>query len=236
MISVIIAGAGRGKRIKGSIVPNHTSKAFIKICGKELLYYSLDKFYGKVSSIVIVLPVEDRDRWQEKLAKRYKNIQVVEGGETRQDSVAAGLRCLKNKKGIVIIHDVARPFFSEEILSTVIEGAKKYGVCIPCIPVQDTIKEVEDGFIKKTLNREKLVQVQTPQAFKYSILIASYKKAYRDKFFGSDDSVLTERIGHRVKVVPGSPENIKITYPLDIEIAKTLSKKWKKNNAVRVVV
>ncbi len=225
MISVIIAGAGRGKRI------DNTPKAFIKIGGRELVYHSLDKFCTITREIAVVLPAEYVKKWRDRLGKAYKNIRVLAGGETRQDSVSAGLRSLKNRDGIVLVHDVARPFFSEEILNSVVKGAEKYGACIPCIPVGDTIKEFEGNLIKKTLNREKIVQVQTPQAFRYSVLTAAYGKAWKDSFCGSDDSVLVERIGRKVYMVPGSPENIKITYPADIELAEILLEQWKKKNA-----
>lgn len=218
MISVIIAGAGHGKRI------DNIPKAFIKIGGKELIYRCLDRFYEKTRDIAVVLPGEHVNKWQEKLEKEYKNIRVVAGGTTRQDSVRAGLYCLKNKSGIILVHDVARPFFSEETLKRVVKGAEKYGACIPCLPVRDTVKEFEGEFIKTTLNREKIVQVQTPQAFKYAILTAAYEKAYADNFYGSDDSVLVERTGLKVNLVQGNVENIKITYPADVELAKILLK------------
>ncbi len=222
MISVILAGAGSGKRI------NKLPKAFIKIGGKELVYHSLDRFYKIAQTIVVVLPEEYVIDWREKLKKTYKDIKVIKGGAERQDSVKAGLYSLKNRAGIILVHDVARPFFSEKLINAVIEGAQKYGACIPCFPLNETIKEVENGFVKKTLNREKIVQVQTPQAFESSILRDAYKKAYEDNFLGSDDSVLVERTGQKVYMVVGERENIKITYPADIQIASALLKQWKK--------
>lgn len=222
MISVIIAGAGRGRRL------NNTPKAFIKLGGRELIYHSLERFYAKTRTVTVVLPAEYVSKWQAKLDRNYRNVQVVAGGETRQDSVKTGLLSLKDKSGLVLVHDVARPFFSEELLEKVVRGAESYGACIPCIPVSNTVKKFEGGFIKKTLNREELVQVQTPQAFRYRVLADAYEKAYADDFSGSDDSVLVERMGQKVLMVQGSPENIKITYPADIELARILIKKWKR--------
>jgi len=153
---------------------------------------------------------------------------VVKGGITRQDSVKAGLNSLKNTEGIILVHDVARPFFTGKLVEKVVEGAKKYGACIPSLPVQDTIKEFEGIFVKNTLMREKIVLVQTPQAFKSSILRDAYRKAYEDNFYGSDDAVLVERTGLKVYMTGGDRENIKITYPADIDIAEILFKKWVK--------
>jgi len=222
MLSVILAGGGRGKRI------DNTPKAFIKIGSKELIYHSLDRFYKKTQDIVVVLPCEHVKKWKKKLEKEYRNIRVVAGGEHRQDSVKAGINSLENKGGIIIVHDIARPFFSDALLERVIEGAKKYGACIPCINMQDTVKEFEGNFVKKTLDRQKIVQIQTPQAFKSAILKTAYLKAFEENFHGSDDAVLLERIDLKVYLVQGNRENLKITYPVDIAIAEIILKKWKK--------
>ncbi len=222
MISVIIAGAGCGKRV------DCKPKAFIKIGGKELIRHCIDRFKDKTQDITAVLPARQAGKWGKKLQREYKNVRVIAGGEERQDSVKAGLHSLRKKNGIVLVHDVARPFFSEETFDRVVKGAKKYGACIPCMPVTDTIKETDGSFIKTTLNRDKIVQVQTPQAFRYSVLADAYKKAYTDNFYGSDDAVLVENTGRKVAMVQGNAENMKITYPADIELAKILIKKWKK--------
>jgi 2-C-methyl-D-erythritol 4-phosphate cytidylyltransferase len=220
MISVIIAGAGLGKRI------DNLPKAFIKIGRKELLYHSLDRFYKKTKSIAVVLPEKYIKKWRKELKKKYKDVHIIQGGKTRQDSVRAGLFSLKETDDIILVHDVARPFFSSDVLKRVIKGAEMYGACIPYIPFQDTVKETEGRFVKNTLNREKIVLVQTPQAFKSSILKFAYQKAYEENFYGSDDAVLVERAGFKVYLTRGNIENIKITYPADIETAKILLKKW----------
>jgi 2-C-methyl-D-erythritol 4-phosphate cytidylyltransferase len=227
MISVIIAGAGHGQRI------NKHPKAFIKIGGKELIYHSLNRFYKITKNITVVLPEEYVIEWQKKFKEAYKGIRVVKGGTIRQDSVKKGLDSLKNTEGIILVHDVARPFFTEKLVEKVVEGAKQYGACIPYLPVQDTIKEFEGVFVKNTLMREKIVLVQTPQAFKSSILRNAYRKAYEDNFYGSDDAVLVERTGLKVYMTYGDRENIKITYPVDIEIAKVLFRKWVKAKQVK---
>lgn len=218
MIGVILAGGGRGSRI-GNI-----PKAFLKIGRKQLLYYCLENFYNKAEEVILVLPSEYVREWKQKLKAEYKNIEVVSGGEHRQDSVKAGLNVLEKSK-IIVIHDVARPFFSGELLTRVIEGAEKYGAAAPYIEPQDTIKERDGQFIKQTLNRDVLICIQTPQAFKAEIIKKAYREAYRENFYSTDDSALVERIGIKVYLVEGERKNIKITYPLDIKIAKEMMKR-----------
>ncbi|MCM8762493.1 MAG: 2-C-methyl-D-erythritol 4-phosphate cytidylyltransferase, partial [Candidatus Omnitrophica bacterium] len=132
------------------------------------------------------------------------------------------------KSEIIVVHDVARPFFSDELLNRVIEGAERYGAAVPYIEPQDTLKEREGQFIKQTLNRDTIVCIQTPQAFKAEIIREAYYKAYKENFYATDDAGLVENLGAKVYLVEGERENIKITYPLDIEIAKEIIKKWEK--------
>ncbi|MCM8829823.1 MAG: 2-C-methyl-D-erythritol 4-phosphate cytidylyltransferase [Candidatus Omnitrophica bacterium] len=221
MIGVIIAGGGKGIRI------GNTPKAFLKIGRKQLLYYSIEKFYEKSDEIVIVLPSSYVEKWAKKLKKSYDKIEVVRGGEHRQDSVKAGLSVLK-RSSIIVIHDVARPFFSDELLNHVIECAIKYGAAVPYIEPQDTLKERDGQFVKKTLNRDTIISIQTPQAFKAEIIREAYNKAYRENFYATDDAGLVERLGVKVYLVKGERKNIKITHPLDIDIAKEIIKKWEK--------
>jgi len=221
MIGVILAGGGKGTRM------GNTPKAFLKIGRKQLLYYSLEKFYNKADEIILVLPPEYVREWQKRLKAEYKNIEVISGGEHRQDSVNAGLNTLKKKGGIILIHDIARPFFSNELLARVIEGAVRYGAAAPYIEPQDTLKERDGNFVKKTPDRKDIVCIQTPQAFKAEIIRRAYNLAYKERFYATDDAALVERMGRKVYLVKGERENIKITYPLDIETAKEILKKWK---------
>ncbi len=222
MISVILAGGGRGRRI-GSI-----PKAFIKIGGKELIYHSLDRFHKKADEIVVVLPFEHAKKWETKLKRKYKNVSVATGGKQRQDSVKAGLDALKNRSGIILVHDIARPLFTDAMVKRLTEGAKKYGACVPCVEMQDTVKEFKGSFVSNTPDRRKMVQIQTPQAFRADILRNAYIKAFEEGFYGSDDAVLVERAGGKVYLAQGSRENMKITYPSDILFAEILLKKGKK--------
>ncbi|MGI6595325.1 MAG: 2-C-methyl-D-erythritol 4-phosphate cytidylyltransferase [Candidatus Ratteibacteria bacterium] len=222
MISAILAGGGRGSR------SGDTPKAFINIGEGPLLYYSLEMFNKKVDEIVLVLPTEYVEQWKEKLKQEYKNIAVIPGGTHRQDSVQAGLNALKSHGGIIIIHDIARPLFSEELLLRVIEGAETHGAAVPYVESQDTLKERESDFVKQTPDRDRLVCIQTPQAFTADIIRDAYAKAYKENFYGTDDASLVERAGGKVYLVKGERENFKITYPMDITLAKEIIKKWKK--------
>ncbi|HNS33134.1 MAG TPA: 2-C-methyl-D-erythritol 4-phosphate cytidylyltransferase [bacterium] len=221
MVIAIIAGGGSGTRL------DSTPKAFLKLGDKELIYYSLDFFYGKADEIIAVLPSENVKFWEKKLKKRYNNIKVAAGGKHRQDSVGRAVDIMGNSRGIVLVHDVARPFLSRGLFERTVKGALRHGASIPFIEVQDTLKENNGGFVEKTLDRSKIVQIQTPQAFRTDILRKAYAEAAKEKFYGSDDAVLVERLGVKVYLVKGERENIKITYPVDLQLAKTILKKWK---------
>ncbi|HDD65042.1 MAG TPA: 2-C-methyl-D-erythritol 4-phosphate cytidylyltransferase [Firmicutes bacterium] len=219
MISVILAGGGRGERT-GRKIP----KSFIKINKKYLFLYSLEKFnsLSQVKEIILVLPEEKiTDYLKNKLKKEFSKLKIiVGGGRERKDSVYNGLKYVDEKADIVLIHDVARPFVSRRLIERVIDGAKKYKACIPVIPSTDTLKIVENNFVKKTIEREKVFRVQTPQGFSKDVILKAYNKS--KNINASDDSQLVENIGIRVYTVEGEMENIKITFPVDIEIAKKL--------------
>ncbi len=221
MITVIIAAAGKGTRLNG--IP----KAFVKLGGRHLIYYSLDTFCHRADEVIIVFPEKYVKRWDKKLKKIYKNIRIVAGGLYRQDSVRNAIDIMANRTGIVLVHDVARPFLSVGLFNRLVEAAEKYGACVPYVGLRDTLKEMKDNFVVRTLDRNIIVGVQTPQAFKADFLRKAYAEAYRKNFYGSDDSVLVEMLGVDVYLVEGEQENIKITYPVDLKLAKIILKQWK---------
>jgi 2-C-methyl-D-erythritol 4-phosphate cytidylyltransferase len=150
---------------------------------------------------------------------------MVEGGEHRQDSVASALACTAaDSEDIVLVHDAVRPFVTPEIIDKVIEAAHKHGAAIAGWPAVDTVKQVErtaDGaLIKATIPRASIVMAQTPQGFRYPILKKAFDAAVADGFLGTDEASLIERAGLPVVVVMGSPRNIKITTPADMELAE----------------
>jgi len=222
MVSVILAGGGKGIRLE-----NKLPKSLVKIKGKELFIYSIKKFHSlkEVTEIILVLPEKYIFSIKKKLKNKFPKLKgIISGGKTRQESVFLGLKALTLKNKIVLIHDVARPFVSKEIIKNVIEKTKRYGACIPVIPIVDTLKEVKGKFVVKTVDREKIFSVQTPQGFKREVIQKAYEKAKKENFYGSDDASLVENLGKRVYIIKGEYQNIKITVPFDLKIAKQL---WK---------
>jgi 2-C-methyl-D-erythritol 4-phosphate cytidylyltransferase len=211
MNSVILAGGGTGTRLK-----NKVSKTFTKIKGRELFYYSLEKFYNSIDEIFLVLPEKDLKIWAGRIKKEFPGINILAGGKQRQDSVNNALKRIKGK-GLILIHDVARPFFTYNLVKKLLSEGEKYGACVPFIEMCDTVKEIKNGFVSRTLDRNKLAIIQTPQCFRVDILKTAYRKAYKENFYGSDDSVLVERIGEKIRLVKGERNNIKITYPEDLK-------------------
>jgi 2-C-methyl-D-erythritol 4-phosphate cytidylyltransferase len=152
-------------------------------------------------------------------------VELVEGGEHRQHSVANALAAVSAGPGdIVLVHDAVRPFVTPEIIDQVIRGAEKHGAAIAGMPAVDTVKQVErtaDGaLITSTVPRERVVMAQTPQGFRYEILKQAFDEAAADGFIGTDEASLVERSGKEVAVVMGSPRNLKITTPADMELAE----------------
>ena len=145
-------------------------------------------------------------------------LESLPGGETRQDSVRAGLAAVRAEW--VLVHDAARCFVEARDAEQVLAAARETGAAIPVIPLSDTVKEVEGGEVVRTFDRSRLVQVQTPQAFRTSLLREAHEKAERDGFEGTDCASLVERIGVVVRTCPGRPGNWKVTWPEDLERAR----------------
>lgn len=219
----IIVGAGKGERI------GNKDKTFLSLNGKPVLVHSLLPF-EKSSLINEVILVVRRDKidYVKRVVHKYKFKKIkkiISGGKTRQDSVYNGLYKIKNAD-IVLVHDAVRPLVDEEIIKDAIYNAEKFGAAIPAVPIRETVKK-GDKYIKKTIDRKSLNLAQTPQTFKYEILKKAYKSAKKSKFHGTDDASLVEKLGYRIRIIPGSPKNIKITVNEDIIIAKSLLKKIK---------
>jgi len=219
-VSAVIAAGGKGRRMNSSI-----SKQFLNIKGRPILYYTLKKFerIDKIKSIILVVGADDIDFTREEIVKRYKfkKIKIVQGGKERQDSVYNGLRELSPQTDIVVIHDGVRPFVPVTIIEKSIAAAAKYKAVGVAVPVKDTIKVVDiNNTIITTPDRKTLWAMQTPQSFTYDVIMRAYEKAMDDDFYGTDDTVLVERLGLPVKIIEGAYENIKITTPEDIIFAE----------------
>jgi 2-C-methyl-D-erythritol 4-phosphate cytidylyltransferase len=230
-VVVIIPAAGLGTRMapvssKGKV----PSKQFSELGGTPILIHTLRKFAvsERVDEIVVALRKDEIAGFQQTLQsdpKLVKKVRLVEGGEHRQHSVANALAAISAAPDdVVLVHDAVRPFVTPEILEAVIRGAEKFGAAIAGIPAVDTVKKVErtaDGaLITATIPREHVVMAQTPQGFRYRVLKKAFDEAGADGFIGTDEASLVERAGHEVAVVMGSPRNIKITTPGDMELAE----------------
>ena len=224
MNGVIVVAAGTGSRMKNDI-----NKQFIKLNGKEIIAHTIDKFYNNenIDDIVVVIKEEEEEYFVDNVINKYgfDDIKIAYGGNERQDSVYNGIKKLNNNCDIILVHDGARPFVTGDIIENSIEEAKKYSAVVVGVKVKDTIKMVsEDGKIIDTPNRSYLWAVQTPQVFKYDIITKAYEDAYNENYYGTDDAMLVERIGYKVKMVEGSYDNIKITTPEDLKFGEQILK------------
>jgi len=221
IVSILLA-AGKGERFG-------EKKQFIKINGEPLFQYSLNivNKLDFIDEIYLVLPKEDIDRIK---IFSFKTVKKVVGGKERQNSVYNALKEIK-KADIVVIHDTARPLVKESMFSEGVENVKKgYDGSVTAIPARDTIKEFDGKLIKKTLDRDKLLIVQTPQTFKFDKLLKAHEYAIKNGILGTDDSYLMELMGYKITYNLGSFLNFKITTKEDILLAKCfLEKKRKKS-------
>lgn len=229
-VIVIIPAAGLGTRMSAvSTGDKSKTKQFLELRGTPILIHTLRKFAAshQVDEIVVALRKNEIAAFQ-KLAEETgikKPLRVVEGGEHRQDSVANALTALNAAEDdIVLVHDAVRPFVTDETIDGVIEAVKKYGAAIAGVPAVDTVKQVDrtsDGaVVLATVPRERMVMAQTPQGFRFGVLKKAFDEARADGFLGTDEASLIERAGGTVHVVMGSPRNLKITTPGDLELAE----------------
>jgi len=238
-VFVIIPAAGLGTRmapmpsaLDGKEKKPHPSKQFTELAGTPILIHTLRKFatVDEVTGIWVALRENELSGFRERLAKdapdlSRKKIELVVGGEHRQQSVEHALNAIAAEPDdVVLVHDAVRPFVTAEIIREVIEAATKYGAAIAGMPAVDTVKQVErtseGAIIKTTIPRAGVVLAQTPQGFRYGVIKKAFDEAAADGFMGTDEASLAERSGREVAVVMGSPRNIKITTPSDMELAE----------------
>lgn len=217
--ALIVAG-GSGKRF-GSGTP----KQFLNIKGKPILMHTIEAFYNADSKtdIIITLPKEQISYW-ERLCILHGFVikhRIVEGGETRTMSVKNGLSVIENHESVVAIHDGVRPFISKAVIDNCYAVAALNGAAVPAVKVVDTIRLIDTATgVSKTLNRDNLIAVQTPQTFNTKEIINAYNKTTSGGF--TDDASVYETTGRHVTLVEGDIRNIKITHPTDIIIAETI--------------
>lgn len=220
----IILAAGSSKRMKG------INKLFFKIKGKPLVVYTIEAFekHPQIKKIILVGQKKDFKKLRD-LVKRYrlsKVSQIAEGGEERQDSSFNGLRAVEKlevkPKDIILFHNAGNPLVSKREISSCVQAAKKYGAALVGQMARDTIKIInEKREVLKTLDRRKIFLAQTPQAIEYGLAQRAFAKALKENFKGTDDVSLVERLGKKVKAVPYSCKNIKVTIKDDLKIIKT---------------
>jgi len=237
-VIVIIPAAGLGTRMApmpsamdAKTKKPHPSKQFSELAGTPIVIHTLRKFAAvdAVSEIWIALRENEIAGFRERLAKDApdvkKKVELVAGGEHRQQSVEHALNAISAAaEDVVLVHDAVRPLVTAEIIHEVIEAAKKYGAALAALPAVDTVKQVErtaeGAIVKATIPRAGVVLAQTPQGFHYGVIKKAFDEATADGFMGTDEASLVERSGHEVFVVMGSPRNIKITNPGDMELAE----------------
>ena len=224
-VVAIIPSAGKGERMG-------QKKEFLLLGGKPILAHTLKPLedHPQISKTILVVDEKSIEKCNREIVEKYgfkKVKEVIVGGEERQDSVYNGLKRVAKDCDIVLIHDGARPFLTEDLITRSIEGAEKHKAAVVAVPCIDTIKfaHKEKDMAIETLDREYLWMAQTPQTFRYEIIMKAYEKAEEENFRGTDDASLVERMNQPVKIVRGSYNNIKITTPQDLILAEAILKK-----------
>ncbi|GAE26007.1 2-C-methyl-D-erythritol 4-phosphate cytidylyltransferase [Halalkalibacter wakoensis JCM 9140] len=219
---VVLPAAGQGKRMRAG-----KNKQFLELRGEPLIVHTIRQFELDPWCKQVILVANGQEiQAMKELAKTFqlsKVTSVVEGGEERQYSVKNGIDSLKDDS-IVLVHDGARPFITIDVIHRLVEKAKEIGAVTVAVPVKDTIKKVTSQKVVKTLNREELWSIQTPQAFKLAVIKEAHQKAEEAKMLGTDDASLVEWNGHVVGIVEGEYQNIKITTPDDMLFAEAILK------------
>ncbi|NDV68051.1 2-C-methyl-D-erythritol 4-phosphate cytidylyltransferase [Dysgonomonas sp. 25] len=215
--NIIIVAGGKGLRMGGEL-----PKQFIPIGGKPILMHTIEAFYrfDKEIHIILVLPASHRDYWAELCCEYHFVVPhvITLGGETRFHSVQNGLQLVE--KGIVGVHDGARPFASKELIKRCFDEAQEYEVVIPVVDSTDSLREVMPDGKSRIIDRTKIKSVQTPQVFTVDVLKKAYQAAYNETF--TDDASVVEALGKDIHLVQGEPTNIKVTTPIDLKISELI--------------
>lgn len=209
MYDVLILAAGSGTRLGLGY-----NKCLYELEGKKVIEYSIETFLRRELCHQVILVVSSQD---EAIMRQFENdrVKVVLGGATRQDSSMQGVLACESE--YVMIHDGARPFVSEEEIKACEEALMEYDACLLMVDVKDTIKVVKDGIVEKTLVRSELKSALTPQCFKRDLILECLRKAISDHIICTDDAACVELYSDtKIKAVPGSYKNIKITTPEDL--------------------
>jgi 2-C-methyl-D-erythritol 4-phosphate cytidylyltransferase len=225
-VTALIPAAGMGRRMGKAV-----AKQFLPLGDKPMLAHTLLVFQrsSEIDEIIPILSKEDMESCLRDIIEQYHITKVrtlVVGGKERQDSVMNGLQKLEKDAAVVLVHDGVRPFVTPEMIHSSVDLARK-GDCVAVgVPLKDTIKEVDDKhMVRHTLERNKLWAIQTPQTFPVRILKRAYEESCKHHVYGTDDAMLVERMGGKVRIIMGSYENIKITTPEDLLLAEEILKR-----------
>ncbi len=231
MVYAIIVAAGKGTRMNSSI-----PKQFFEINGRPMLCSTLKAFdsCALVDSIILVVPSDDFQFCIDRVINPLDmsiEVKLVKGGAERQESVYNGLLAVDEINSTVVIHDGVRPFISSDLIGQCVREAILHKACVLGLPVSDTLKLSDDNkYILETIPRDSVWLAQTPQAFDYTLIKKAHDIAKKVGFTGTDDAMLVERIGERVKIIKGSKNNIKITTKEDLIFARVIVQLFKLNN------
>jgi 2-C-methyl-D-erythritol 4-phosphate cytidylyltransferase len=218
-VAVVIPAGGVGRRLG-----HRTPKQFLRLGAAPILALTVEHFtrHPRVSCVIVAAPAAYIARTRRALSMVHgqTRITVVAGGHERQESVWLGMQAVPDRVAVIVVHDAVRPFITRALIDRVIAAARAGGAAICALPIAETVKRVHDQVVEATVDRSGLWAVQTPQAFGAEILREAHEKAKRDSFLGTDESMLVERLGHPVTVVPGAVDNVKITTPDDLRRAR----------------
>jgi 2-C-methyl-D-erythritol 4-phosphate cytidylyltransferase len=224
MNTAIIAAAGKGNRMASD-----RPKQFLLLAGTPIIFHTLRRFEecDTIHELIVVLPAEESAGFLSMAGKfgLRKLVKIVPGGSTRADSVKRGLMAIRSATAnIVAVHDGVRPFVTVDEISDTVAAATRFGAAILVAPAVDTIKEVGDGVVVRTLDRKQMRHALTPQCFRYDLLLKAFENVDVNDPSLTDESFLVERLGEQVSIVEGSARNIKITTAEDLIVAEAYLK------------
>ena len=232
-VYAVIPAAGSGTRIGGDI-----KKQFLPLQHKPILIHTLQRFERcpDVDEIAVAVPESSIVEMEKILSqfRLHKVSKVIAGGAKRQDSVANVLLCLDLRDSdIVLIHDGVRPFIEQKRISHLVKMCKEHDAAVLAVQPKDTVRRsAGGGFFDSTLDRTALWLIQTPQAFRASVLLRAFENARKDRFSSTDEAALGERLGIKARIVEGSYDNIKITTPEDLELGKLILERWQSKGLI----
>jgi 2-C-methyl-D-erythritol 4-phosphate cytidylyltransferase len=213
-----VAAGGIGERARR--VPSDAPKQFVTLAGRPLFHFALHAVRDAgCDPLVLVVPPGWEERASAALPEGVQAV-VVAGGETRQHSVGNGLERVDTER--VVVHDAARPLATAELVRSLIEELDDAEAVLAAVPVDETLKQVDDGNVVQTVDRTTMWRSQTPAAFRTEALKDAHRRAAEEGFVGTDESQLVERYGGRVRVVRGSRANLKVTFPEDFALAEAM--------------